>query len=84
MDLKMDYRTITEQKAIEMLKVWSYAGRDLASLVKLHTDNSKKIITIVLPDYCDNEWYQIGKTYSCYKEALGSFGYLLDKIRTSA
>lgn len=75
----MDYQKVTEQQAIEMLRVWSRIGRDLASVAKLQADNNQKLITVILPGYCDNEWYQVGDNYSCYTEAFSNLGGLLDK-----
>lgn len=74
----MVYQKVTEQQAIEMLHVWICAGRDLATLAKLHADNNRKLITVILPGYCDNEWYQVGEDYSCYTEAFSKLGSLLD------
>lgn len=79
----MDYQRVTEQQALEMLQVWSVAGRDLPSLVKLQPANNRMLITL-LPGYYDNEWYQFGDAYSCYTEAFSSLGGLLDKMRPTS
>ncbi|SEI13113.1 hypothetical protein SAMN05660691_04044 [Rheinheimera pacifica] len=80
----MDNQRVTEQQAVAMLQVWNSLGRDLAALARLHPDNSKKLIVLMLPGYRCNQWYQVGDGYSCYTEALTSLGCLIDKTRVSA
>ncbi|KKO45764.1 hypothetical protein WG68_08595 [Arsukibacterium ikkense] len=79
----MDYQRVTERQALEMLKLWSVAGRDLSSLVKLQPANNRQLVAL-LPGYLDNEWYQFGEAYSCYTEAFSSLGGLLDKMRLTS
>jgi hypothetical protein len=74
----MGNQRVTEQQAVAMLKVWSVYGRDLPSLARLQSDNDKRRILLMLPEYRCNQWYQVGEPYSCYTEALNSLGRLID------
>lgn len=83
MVLVMDNQRVTEQQAVQLLQQWDGIGRDLPSLAKLSPVKDQQAILLLLPGYLCNQWYQVGETYSCYKEALTCLGTLIDRSRTA-
>ncbi|GAB2917118.1 hypothetical protein [Rheinheimera gaetbuli] len=79
----MEYSPISEKQAIAMLNEWKEAGHDLPSLAKFKKGESATVIIALIPGYRCNQWYQIGKTYAGYSEAMTSIGKLLDRTNVT-
>ncbi len=62
-----------------MLRVWHRAGHELPSLAKVSPANEGKTIIVLIPGYRCNNWYQVGKPHTRYREAMASIGALLDE-----
>lgn len=80
----MDNQRVTEQQAVQLLQQWNGIGRDLPSLAKLKPASDKQAILLLLPGYLCNQWYQVGETYSSYREALTCLGSLIDRSQTTS
>ncbi|WP_460856889.1 hypothetical protein [Rheinheimera gaetbuli] len=79
----MDNQRVTEQQAVQLLQQWNGVGHDLPSLAKLKPASNKQAILLFLPGYLCNQWYQVGETYSSYREALTCLGTLIDKSQST-
>lgn len=66
------------QAIIEELILWKSKGNTLTKLFKIHPD-SKGALTVEIPKYDNSGTHQL-KGFSSYKEALGFFGDVLDKV----
>ncbi|KKO44783.1 hypothetical protein WG68_13135 [Arsukibacterium ikkense] len=75
----MDYSLVSDKQAVALLSEWKEIGHDLPSLAKLKKTTASNGIIVLIPGYRCNQWYQVGKPFSAYRDAMVFFGELLDK-----
>lgn len=79
----MDYSSVSKKQAVAMLRVWKQAGHELPSLAKVSPAKEGKSIIVLIPGYRCNKWYQVGKRFTAYQEAMASIGALLDEAQAA-
>ena len=75
----MEYSLVSEKQAISLMSEWREVGHDLPTLAKLQKTTTSNGIIVLIPGYKCNQWYQVGKPFSAYRDAMVCFGELLDK-----
>lgn len=75
----MEYSLVSETQAIALIGEWKEIGHDLTTLAKLKKTKMSNSITVLIPGYRCNQWYQVGQPFTAYRDAMAYFGDLLDK-----
>lgn len=75
----MEYSSVSEKQAIALMSEWREVGHDLPTLAKFKKTTTSNGIIVLIPGYRCNLWYQLGQSFTGYRDAMICVGELLDK-----